>query len=383
VKVNQLNPLKVLLIGNYAADQQQSMLGFAGALLSGLCARGIKARLLAPAQVFGRFGRPHAGVGKWLGYADKFGLFPRALRRALVWADVVHVCDQGNAMYIKYLKHTPHVLTCNDLMAIRAAHGEMSGWPMGRTGRLYQTLILGGINQAQHVACLSEATRQDLLRLSRVSAAKVSVIPEGLLSPYRPMPTGESAPFLASLGVSQTPFLLHVGGNQPYKNRTGVLAIYAALRRQTPITQLRLVLAGKPFSPELRQFIAKNNLSDHVIELTGLTNEQLRALYSRATALVFPSLYEGFGLPIIEAQACGCPVFTSHRAPMTEVGGSAAVYFDPTQPEQAAQIIADSLDAREEQIAAGFENIKRFTTDRMINDYMQLYQSLTAGTPRP
>lgn len=368
--------MKVLLIGNYAADQQQSMLGFAGALLSGLCSRDIEARLITPAQVFGKFGQPHAGVGKWLGYVDKFGLFPHVLRRALVWADVTHVCDQGNAMYIKHLQGIPHVLTCNDLTAIRAAQREIPGWTVGRTGRLYQRLILDGINHAQHVACISETTRRDLLRLSRVSAAKSSVILEGLLSPYHPMPTSESVPILATLGVPQKPFLLHVGGNQPYKNRPGVLAIYAALRRLQPETSLRLVLAGKPFSQEMRQTVTENNLANHVLELTALTNEQLRALYSRAAALVFPSLYEGFGLPIIEAQACGCPVFTSNRAPMTEVGGSAAVYFDPTQPEQAARIIADHLDDLSRLTAAGYENTKLYSTERMVGEYESLYRRL-------
>ncbi len=377
------NSMKVLLIGNYAADQQQSMLGFAGALLAGLCDRGIETRLIAPAQVFGRFGQPHAGVGKWLGYVDKFGLFPRDLRRALAWADIAHVCDQGSAMYVPYLQGIPHLVTCHDMLAIRAAQGELPDWTTGCTGRLYQNRILSGLNQARFAACVSEATRLDVLRLSSIPPKNTTVVYNGLYSSYQHLPADESMSLLGALGVPQMPFLLHIGGNQPYKNRPGVLAIYAALRRRMPMTPLRLVMAGKPFSPEMYQTIAENSLSEHVLELTGLTNEQLRALYSRANALVFPSLYEGFGLPIIEAQACGCPVFTSNHAPMTEVGGTAAVYFDPTQPEQAAQIIADNLDARAEQIAAGFENVKRFTTARMIDDYIKLYQHLTDDTHRP
>lgn len=368
--------MKVLLIGNYAADQQQSMLGFAGALLSGLCSRDIEARLITPAQMFGKFGQSDAGIGKWLGYVDKFGLFPRTLRRALAWADVVHVCEQGNAMYVPYLQSIPHLVTCHDLLAIRSAHGELPDWTTGRTGRIYQKLILNGLKQAQFIACVSETSRHDLLRISHISEERTRVIHNGPYFIYHIMPTGESEPILTALGVPQTPFLLHVGGNQPYKNRSGVLAIYAALRRLMPETPLRLVLAGKPFSLEMRQTIAENNLADHVLELTGLTNEQLRALYSRANALVFPSLYEGFGLPIIEAQACGCPVFTSNRAPMTEVGGTAAVYFDPIQPEQAAQVIANHLGDLARMTAAGYENIKRFTTTRMIDDYIQVYQSL-------
>ena len=86
-----------------------------------------------------------------------------------------------------------------------------------------------------------------------------------------------------------------------------------------------------------------NGLRDRVIELTNITNEDLRALYSKATALLFPSLREGFGWPIIEAQACGCPVFTSDRVPMTEVGGDAAIYLDPTDPRPAPRLLLPIL----------------------------------------
>lgn len=369
--------MKVLLLGNYAADQQQSMLGFAGAMLSGLRARGVDARLLAPAQIAGRFGKSHQGIGKWLGYLDKFGLFPPVLRRALAWADVVHICDQGNAMYVRCLQGKPHVLTCHDLLAIRAARGEMPGWTTGRTGRLYQSLILAGVERARHIACVSETTRQDLICISPACAGRASVVLEGLLSPYSPMAVDASATLLQALRVEcQKPFLLHVGGNQPYKNRQGVLQIFAALRARTDAPPLQLVMAGKPLTEDMRAYIRAKGMQPEVQELTVPSNEQLRALYSCAEALVFPSLYEGFGLPIIEAQACGCPVFTSGRAPMTEVGGDAAVYFDPAQPAQAAQVIADNLGRADTLRNAGFRNVQRFTTERMITEYMDTYQTL-------
>lgn len=372
--------MKVLLVGNYEPDQQRSMLGFASALLSGLGERGHDIRLIAPAQVVGRIGRPNAGVGKWLGYVDKFGLFPGQLRRALAWADVVHVCDQGNGIYMNYLQGVPHVLTCNDLLAIRSARGELPGWETGRTGRLYQRLILQGVNKAKRVACISETTRQDLLRIGQVQASAVSVVYEGLLHPYSPLPPNESATVLRPLGLDcAAPFLLHVGGNQPYKNRLAVLKIFIALRQKPEFQEKNLVMAGKPFTAPMRQFVAEQGLEDRVRELTGLTNEQLRALYSQAEALIFPSLYEGFGLPIIEAQACGCPVFTSDRAPMTEVGGDAAVYLNPTQPEQAAQVIVDNLGRAEQMKAAGMENVKRFSTERMLDEYIQIYRQVAGA----
>ena len=88
---------------------------------------------------------------------------------------------------------------------------------------------------------------------------------------------------------------------------------------------------------------------------------------------------EGFGLPIIEAQASGCPVFTSDRAPMTEVGGGGAVYFDPTDPDGAARVIAGNLADRDRMVEAGYSNVKRFAPDLMLDAYMDVYRRLAGG----
>ena len=210
--------MKILLLGNYAPDRQYSMQGFADALVTGLNARGKEVRLLAPSSRLGRLRSPRSGLGKWLGYADKFILFPPELRRAMRWADVVHVCDQGNGMYVPLLRSVSHLVTCHDLLAIRAAQGELPGWTTGATGRLYQTLILRGLKQTRQMVCDSEATRQDILRLTGLSPACVRLLYLCLLQPYQPMPGAESALLLAGQGLSpDARFLLHVGGNQPYK----------------------------------------------------------------------------------------------------------------------------------------------------------------------
>ena len=128
----------------------------------------------------------------------------------------------------------------------------------------------------------------------------------------------------------------------------------------------------------MHEFVLRNALGDRVVELTNASNEDLQALYSKATALLFPSLREGFGWPIIEAQACGCPVFTSDRVPMTEVGGDAAIYLDPTDPPAAAAVIANSLDRIPQLRQAGLENAKRFSSSAMISSYSSVYQRLAA-----
>jgi glycosyltransferase involved in cell wall biosynthesis len=144
--------------------------------------------------------------------------------------------------------------------------------------------------------------------------------------------------------------------------------------------RLRLVLAGKPWTREMKRFVQDHDLGEHVLELRGVSNQELQALYSTARGLLFPSLYEGFGWPVIEAQACGCPVFTTNRPPMTEIGGSNTVYIDPQAPEQAAECIAKALTRHGGGGEAAILNAKRFTDKKMINEYIHLYGELLYGS---
>lgn len=369
--------MKILLISNYQPDRQESMQRFANMLQTGLAQLGHEVRLIRPEPFFGRVRPSGNGLGKWLGYVDKFLLFPRQLRRAVSWADVVHICDHSSAVYTKYLQNVPHLVTCHDLLAICSALGEIKENPTKWTGRQLQQMILTGLKRSRRVACVSEQTETDLIRLAKLNPDIVSVIYNGLNYPYAPMEKAEADRRLDCLGISSdSPFLLHVGGNHWYKNRLGVLRIFNHLRQQPDLSDLLLVMAGKPFTDRMHQFIQGNSLETQVRELVAVENEDLRALYSTATALLFPSLQEGFGWPIAEAQACGCPVFTSNRAPMTEVGGEAAIYINPDCPEEAAREIAKNLPNVSKLKQAGLINVQRFTSQRMLESYIELYREI-------
>src|SRR5258708_722987 len=110
--------MKILLIGNYIPDQQESMQRFANMLEVGLTQLGHEVRLIRPEPFFGKIRPSPEGFGKWLGYIDKFLLFPSRLRKAIAWADVVHICDHSDAFYTKYIQNKPHLVTCHDLLAV-------------------------------------------------------------------------------------------------------------------------------------------------------------------------------------------------------------------------------------------------------------------------
>jgi len=207
-------------------------------------------------------------------------------------------------------------------------------------------MMIKGLNQAQKVACVSEQTKSDVLRLTFLDESAVSVICVGLNYPYTPMTAREAKQRLEALGISlNCRFILHVGANHWYKNRMGVLSIFERLLKLKQ-SELYLVMVGKPMTDEMRYFIKTHKLANKLIELVKVDNENLRSLYSSATALLFPSLQEGFGWPIIEAQACGCPVFTSNRPPMNDVGGEAAIYIEPDNPQSAAEKIIGVIEIK-------------------------------------
>jgi hypothetical protein len=360
--------MRVLLVANYEPDHQESMLRFAAALHAGLRDSGIGSRLIRPVPAFGKLASSSTKLGKWLGYIDKFVLFPPRLRAAARSADVVHICDHSNAMYVLHVAARPHLVTCNDMLAIRSAHGEFPQNRTGWSGRILQRWILRNLRRAQRLTCISQATRTDVLRLTGQPPEHVSVTHMGQNFAYSPVAEVAQAaearrcgePFdpavFARHDLPADPYLLHVGGTQWYKNRDGVIAAHAALGAGAP--QLEIVNGG-------------------------VDNAKLAALYSGAELLLFPSLEEGFGWPIVEAQACGCRVVTTGKPPMTEVGGEAAIYVsDPSNPAEVAErvrsVLAQDAETRRCIVSAGLSNAARFSTDRMTCEYRAIYEDLVS-----
>jgi glycosyltransferase involved in cell wall biosynthesis len=369
----------ILLIGNYPLDRQQSMQRFATMMLDGLTASGVSAELIQPEAFFGRFRFAGNFVAKWLAYLDKI-LFRRRLGKKLREGPaIVHICDHSNAMYAKAIREIPVVVTCHDLLAVRGALGEQTDCPASFTGKILQRWIVAGLESATAIACVSKATLDDARRLVGRTNGKpaLDVITLGLSYPYRKLPPEEARARLAATpGLARdAEFVLHVGSNLRRKNREGVLRIFARCKEQW---KGLVVFAGDPLSPALRSLGRELGISDRIVEIPDAESEMLEALYNRATALLFPSTFEGFGWPIAEAHACGCPVLCIEREPMIEVAGAAGL-FHPLEDEAgfAADLLRLTNPAeRAPWSAKALENAKRFSAARMVAEYSKLYRSL-------
>jgi glycosyltransferase involved in cell wall biosynthesis len=236
-----------------------------------------------------------------------------------------------------------------------------------RTVAWYMRWLTGqAIRQASRILTVSEFSRQELHRFYRVDPAKVVVVPNGVGPEFRPASlaaSGTDQAVLARYGV-KPPYILALGNIHPRKNLGRVLEAYRRLREQRQ-TVPALVWAGIPRWDSSELLVRAR--ADGVI-LTGfIAQEDLPVLYRQATMLVYPSLYEGFGLPPLEAMACGTPVVTSNTTSLPEVVGDAALTVNPINVEEIAaargRLLNDSA-LHQHLKEAGLERAKEFTWTR-------------------
>lgn len=380
--------MRIALVCNYAPDAQQSMLRFGEMLRRHWLERGADVTVLAPqAGLLARSRRWRGGAAKWVAYVDKYLLFPRQLKRSLrQWEragerGIVHVVDHSNAVYVpRQRARVPWVVTCHDLLAVRGALGEDVGHATSALGRRLQAAIVAGLGRADAIVCDSTCTLQDVQQLITPARAQLRRrVLLGLSHPYRPVPPAEARVRLAALdGYDwEKPFLLNVGSNLRRKNKAGVFRAFAHIASRWPGN---LVFCGAELPDDVRAAAAAAGLGARVFAIRSLDNAQLEAAYSLAHALVFPSLCEGFGWPVIEAQACGCPVICSDRTSLPEVGGDAALvhaFEDEAGMGESALRLAGAA-FRADMIARGHRNLARFDVAGMIDAYAQVYTEALA-----
>jgi glycosyltransferase involved in cell wall biosynthesis len=374
--------MRILLVGNYPLDRQVSMSRYAEMMRRELSARGHEVELIRPRPFFGKWSSKPL-LRKWLGYVDKFLLFPGVLRRRSRAFELVHICDHSNAMYLRHAAERPATITCHDLLAVRAAHGRLSEQRVPATGRILQRMILTSLARASDVVCVSAATGEDLASLAPNAHRRVVEILNPLHFPYSPAPDTAVAALRQRLGLTEGDrYLLHVGSNSWFKNRPGLLRIFAGvhqLLKRENAGPLRLVMVGQRLPEVLREWIQANGLQDEIVEVNEASDEDLGVAYTGAWALLFPSLYEGFGWPVIEAQRCGCPVICSRRPPLTEVAGDAALYLEVEDEGASSRLIAENLERLPMLRELGFLNAERFLPERIIPEYETFFRAAMAA----
>jgi glycosyltransferase involved in cell wall biosynthesis len=362
---------------------------FANQIAAGLRGRGHMVEELTAPVFFGRFLPRSALAAKWLGYVDQFLIFPPWLwlRARLLPPDALCVLsDQALGPWLPWIGRRAHVVHCHDLLALEAAMGRQPFHRLGWSGRLYQRWILRGFRRGRFFLSVSAATQADLRSYFSEQGQFCAVLYNPLASRFALLPRPQaSAALLAPLPqLDQQPFLIHIGKNW-YKNRMGALCIWEQLLFAG--TSLHIVLVGS-LDRECQAWLLHRPHLSHLLHVLDRADDDLIvALYNRASALLFPSHAEGFGWPILEALACGCPVITTNRPPMTEVGGDAVTTLPPAPPPpqlldawaweaaQKVQKVLSRSDAEQERVRQlGFAQVRLFRLKPWLDQLEAHYQ---------
>jgi glycosyltransferase involved in cell wall biosynthesis len=276
--------------------------------------------------------------------------------------------------------HIRCVVTIHDLIPLIFP----SATPRAIKARLfpiYRQLMLEIGRRADRIIAVSEASRSDIVKHLEIPPARqgdVRVIYNGVSNAFQPLPDSERPP----LDATRPRVILYVGRSDPYKNLTSLVEAFALARQQSPVPlALRIVGPPDPRYPEPGQRVTALGLGDSVTWVGYRSNADLLRAYQEADVVVLPSRYEGFGLPVVEAMACGTPVVCSDIPVLREVAGEAALLNDPDDiPALSANLLRAVTDhtLRSQLIARGLSQAQKFTWEDAARKTVALYRELSA-----
>ena len=291
--------------------------------------------------------------------------------------DVFHGLDQSGIPL--FFKAGKYVVTIHDVIPL------VLPWAFPPKHRWVLAMALARIRkQAEMVIVPSMAAAEDVVHFLRVERERISVIPMGCEPRFQPVEEPSRAAVLRRRYNLPERYILFVGTLEPRKNVQTLLQAFAQVIAETPQDDLTLVIAGGQGwgGEDYMSTVDALKLHDHVRFAGFVEDEHLPALYRGALLFVYPSLYEGFGLPVLEAMACGTPVITSNRASLPEVAGDAALLVDPTRPEALAAAMTSIINdgkLRQALRAKGLARAHTFTWDAVAQQTIAIYRAVGGG----
>jgi glycosyltransferase involved in cell wall biosynthesis len=330
-------------------------------------------------------------------FLNRFWDYPRLARGLSSEFDLFHLVDHSYGQLLHELPAERTVVTCHDLDTFQCLLSPEQD-PRSFLFRKMMQRTLAGFRQAARVTCDSVATRDELLAHGLIGPERVVVVPNGVhpsCSPEAdPAADGEAAQLLgdtddlkANERANTASFeILHVGSTIPRKRIDVLLRVFAAVRKEFPAA--RLVRVGGPFTTEQERLVAELGLARSIVILPNLRREVLAAVYRRAAVLLQPSEREGFGLPVLEALACGTPVAASDLAALRETGGDAVEYCPVSDlaswTDAVSRLLVEKNRPRGERRAAGLAQAAKFSWAEYAHKMVEVYETvLNSLSARP
>jgi glycosyltransferase involved in cell wall biosynthesis len=287
--------------------------------------------------------------------------------------DVAHFpCNTGPV-----IKPCRMVLTIHDMIPLMPGHELRRGVRQRILAAYWRATMPAAARRADHIITTSEASKEDIVRMIGIPAEKISVIPTGLHHDIRPSRDQERMSRVREKYQLPEQYVLGFASSDPRKNVDVMLQAAKLLTLRKPDVSLTLIACSRRAWRSVQEVAAKYGLQPCIVDCPP--RKDLVDIYTMAGALAFPSLYEGFGLPVIEAMACGTPVAASDASSLPEVAGDAAILVDPKDPfalaDALTQVLSDA-DLRAQLVSRGLARAAEFTWQRTIEKTIAVYEKL-------
>lgn len=309
-------------------------------------------------------------------YYERYWRYPLTLTKQQV--DIFHIIDHSDGHLARWLQrnHQPIIVTCHDLINLIQPENVYNQALLPSVSMAAWKYAIKGMHKARHIITVSSHTAQDVVRELHIQPERITVVPDAIESIFSPLPESEINFFRQQKGISPATFcLLNVGSNQPRKNVFTTLHVLQVLKEKgLPIHYWK---AGADFTHEQKQFIQTHNLENSVTYLGKPDKQTLVKIYNAADILLAPSLYEGFGMTIIEAMACGTAVITSNVTSLPEVAGDAAILVSPIDVPAMVQAVChlfEDKSYRQSLVEKGLVRSKLFTWEKTAEQIAEIYE---------
>ena len=313
-------------------------------------------------------------------YYQRYWKYPLDVKRQQV--DIFHVIDHSDGHLCYWLKNIgkPVVVTCHDLINfIQPENGRGQALIPAISMPVWKFSVKG-ICQANHIITVSAHTAKDVEAILQIKSQQLTAVPNAVEPIFRPISKPEVEDFRRQHQIpAETICILNVGSNHPRKNVLTILKVIAQLiAKGVPVHFFK---TGEQLTGELKTFIDHHNLNSSITYLGKPDKETLVKIYNAADILLAPSLYEGFGMTILEAMACGTPAIASNVASLPEVAGDAAILVDPLNIQEIVEAVCrlgNQPELRQKFIDQGFKRAQLFTWEKTAEQVANIYSAFVS-----
>ncbi|OUL26025.1 glycosyl transferase group 1 [Nostoc sp. RF31YmG] len=315
----------------------------------------------------------HQGIAS---YYERYWRYPLRLKK--LQADIFHIIDHSDGHLARWLQknHQPNVVTCHDLINLIQPENVYEQARLASISMAAWKYAIAGMHQANHIITVSSHTAQDVVQQLNIQPEKITVVPDAVESIFRRLSAMEIRTFRQQKGISpETLCLLNVGSNHPRKNVFTTLKVIQLL--QDKGLSIHFWKVGSDFSSEQKQYIQNHQLEKYVSYLGKPDKHELVKIYNAADVLLSPSFYEGFGMTVIEAMACGTAVITSNVTSLPEVAGDAAILVAPTDIDAIVQAVYRLFEEKSylnSLVERGLVRSQLFTWEKTAEQIAKIYE---------